>query len=115
MIFGKEIRILLKDQAKQAYLELKEKEDQQSKAILNSFERVKEVLKQNPQYGDPIKKELIPKEFIEHGIKNLYRVELSNYWRMIYTLEGNRVEVFCFILKIIDHPEYNKLFGYKKI
>ena len=36
--------------------------------------------KDNPQYGDPIAKKLIPKVLInKHVIKNLYRVELSNY------------------------------------
>ena len=114
MLSEKEIRILLKGQAKEAYLKLKEKNNQQSKAILNSIERIKNILKQNPQYGDPIKKELIPASLKKMGIKNLYRVKLSNYWRMIYTLEGNRVEIFCFILNIIDHPTYNKIFGYKK-
>ena len=114
MFLKKEIRILLKGQAKEAYLELKKRNDQQSKAILNSIERIKKILKQNPQYGNPIKKELIPQSLKESGVKNLYRAELSNYWRMLYTLEGNRIEIFCFILNIINHPTYNKIFGYKK-
>ena len=47
------------------------------------------------------------------GIKNIYRLELSNYWRMLYTIEGDRVEIFIFILSIDSHKDYNKLFGYK--
>jgi len=47
-------------------------------------------------------------------IKNLYRVELSNYWRMLYTIEGNRVEVFLFILRVVNHRDYNKILRYKK-
>ncbi len=46
-------------------------------------------------------------------IQNLYRLELSNYWRMLYTIEGSRVEIFLFVLNIVDHKDYNKLFGYK--
>lgn len=53
---GREVRIFLKWQAKDAYLELKKRDDKEAKAILNSFERVKKILKDNPQYGDPIKK-----------------------------------------------------------
>jgi len=47
-------------------------------------------------------------------VSNLFRVELTNYWRMIYTLDGNNIEVIAFILYIFDHPTYNKLFGYRK-
>jgi len=111
---GKEVRILLKWQAKDAYLELKKRTDKEATSILNSFERIKNILKDNPQYGDPIAKDLIPEELRKAGIQNLYRAELSNYWRMLYTIEGNTVEIFLFVLKIVDHDEYNKLFGYKK-
>ena len=114
MFTGKEVRILLKGQAKESFLELKKRDDKEARSILNSFERIKNILKQNPQYGNPVAKELIPEQLKKQGIKNLYRVELSNFWRMLYTLEGNQVEIFVFILTITDHPTYNKLFGYKK-
>lgn len=113
MITQKEIRIFLKGQAKESFIELKKRSDKEAKSILNSFERIKDVLKQNPQYGNPISKELIPEQLKKQGIKNLYRVELSNFWRMLYTLEGNEIQIFLFILTITDHPTYNKLFGYK--
>jgi len=113
MYLGKEVRIVLKGKAKESYLELKKRTDKESKSILKSIGRIKEILKDNPQYGDPLAKRLIPKEHRDQGIKNLYRVELSNYWRMIYTIEGNEVEIFLFILNIQNHKEYDKLFGYK--
>lgn len=59
-------------------------------------------------------KEVIPDNLRRDGITNLYRAELSNFWRMLYTLQGNRIEIFVFILTIMDHPSYDKLFGYKK-
>lgn len=113
MFFEKEIRIILKGQAKEAYLKLKQRNDKESISILNSFERIKKILRENPQFGDPISKNLIPKELRKQGIKNLYRIELSNHWRMIYTIEGNMLEVFLFILNISNHKDYNKFFGYK--
>ena len=113
MHFGKEVRIILKWRGRDAYLELKKRNDKEAKSILDSFNRIKEVLRENPQYGDPIAKDLIPKEFKKAGIKNLYRVELSNYWRALYTIEGTKIEIFLFILSIVDHKEYNKLFKYK--
>jgi len=73
-----------------------------------------DILKENPQFGDPVAKRLIPKEFIQQEIQNLYRAELSNYWRLLYTLEGTELEILAFVLSIVDHKEYDKLFGYKK-
>ena len=73
-----------------------------------------DILKENPQFGDPVAKRLIPKEFIQQEIQNLYRAELSNYWRLLYTLEGTELEILAFVLSIVDHKEYDKLFGHKK-
>ena len=112
MFFGKEVRILLKDKAKESYLELKKRNDGEAKSILTSIERIQTILKESLRDRIPILRILIPKEFMKQGIKNLYRVELSNYWRMVYTIEGNKIEIFLFVLNIADHKEYNKLFGY---
>ena len=112
-MYQREIRILLKGQAKESYLKLKKRDDKDSRTLLKSIERVRDILKENPQFGNPIKKKMIPKSFKKIGINNLYRVELSNYWRMLYTIEGNQVEILLFVLSIMDHKEYNKLFGYR--
>jgi len=110
-VIEKEIRIRLLGEAINDYSELKERKDKQARILLNSIDKVKERLKINPQFGDSIKKDLIPKEYKEYG--NLYRVELSNFWRLLYTIKGNEVEIIAFVLAIIDHEEYNKKFGYK--
>jgi len=114
MYFGKQVRIFLKGPAKKAFLELKKRNDKESQSILNSIEEKKQILMDNPQFGDPIKKELIPRNLKKQGIQNLYRIGLSNYWRMIYTIEGTQIEIFLFVLSIMDHKDYNKLFKYKK-
>ena len=114
MFCGKEVRVLLKGSAKESFIELKKKDDKESQTLLRSIQRVTDILKDNPQFGDPIRKELIPDSFKKKGIKNLYRAELSNFWRMLYTIGGTRVEIFLFVLSIVDHNDYDKLFGYKK-
>lgn len=113
MIFGKEVKVFMKGQAKESYLSLKSRTDKEAQTLLKSINRIKEILKTNPQYGDPISKRLIPDSLIKEGIQNLYRVELSNFWRLLYTIEGTQVEILVFVLNIMDHKEYNKLFGYK--
>jgi len=113
MFNGKEVRIFLKGQAKDAFIELKKRDDKEAKILLSSLARIKEILKDNPQFGDPISKDKIPKEFKKIGVRNLYRVELSNYWRGLYTLEGNTLEIFLFVLNMVNHKDYNRIFGYK--
>ncbi|MFH1664357.1 MAG: hypothetical protein ABH986_06175 [archaeon] len=46
----------------------------------------------------------------------LFRVELPSYWRMLYSLTDGetKIEIIAFVLDLIDHPTYNKKFGYKK-
>jgi hypothetical protein len=78
--------------------------------LLNSINQKKDFIKANPFYGDNIQKRLIPKEYNVH---NLWRVELSGFWRMLYTIKGDQLEIICFILDILDHKKYNKKFGYK--
>ena len=56
----------------------------------------------------------MPDYYIQkYGVTNLWRIELSNYWRLIYTIQSNEVEVLDFVLDIIDHKEYDRKFGYK--
>ncbi|PIZ53747.1 hypothetical protein COY28_03300 [Candidatus Woesearchaeota archaeon CG_4_10_14_0_2_um_filter_57_5] len=113
MYLGKEVRVLLKDEAKDSFLELKKRTDKESLSIVASIERVIDILKDNPQFGDPIAKKQIPSSLKTNDIQNLYRIALSNYWRMLYTIKGDQVEIFLFVLSIVDHKGYDKLFGYK--
>ena len=79
--------------------------------LLRSIKQKIEFIKANPFYGDNIQKRRIPREY---AVQNLWRVELSNFWRMLYTIKGDQIEIICFVLGIIDHDCYNKKFGYKK-
>jgi hypothetical protein len=79
--------------------------------LIRSIEQKVELLKSNPTIGNNIPKNLIPKNL---GVSNLFRLPLSGYFRMLYSLEGNQVEIIAFFLYILDHKNYNKLFGYKK-
>ncbi len=115
---NKEIEIMLSAEAQEVFNELIEKAESSKveRSVLVSFYHKKELLKANPHYGDPISKQLIPGEYIiEYGVTNLFRVELSNYWRMLYTLTNDemKVKIIAFVLDIMDHKKYNKKFKYK--
>ncbi len=79
--------------------------------LLRSIKQKIDFIKNNPFYGDSIPKDKIPKEY---KVQNLWRVELSQFWRMLYTIKGDQIEIICFILDILDHKNYDKKFGYKK-
>lgn len=99
------------------YLNKQAPKSKTEKTILKSLTKKVELIKYNPHYGDPIAKKLIPKEYKErYGITNLFRVELPNYWRMLYTLTNGEsvVEIVAFVIDIQDHEKYNKVFRYKK-
>ena len=115
----RKIRVILSSDAKEVYNHLKEEapKSKTDRTLLNTITKKIEIIKSNPHYGDPIAKSLIPKEYIhKYEISNLFRVELPNFWRMLYSLiDGEtKIEIIAFVLDIMDHPTYNKKFGYKK-
>ncbi len=115
----KTVRVILSPEAKEVYVYLNREavKSKIEKSIFNAIQKKIELIKMNPHYGDPIGKNLIPKEYKErYGATNLFRVELPNFWRMLYTLTdgGTEVEIIAFVLDIIDHSIYNKKFGYRK-
>lgn len=86
-------------------------ENSENQQLLKSIKQKIELIKTNPQYGDPVPKKLIPKAL---PIDNLWVVDMTGYWRMLYTLKGSKVEILCFILNIVDHKKYDRMFGYRK-
>lgn len=115
----KRVRVKLSPEAEEVYKYLN-KEAPSSKierTILDAVNKKTDVIKLNPHYGDPIAKKLIPDEYKKkYGVTNLFRVELPNFWRMLYTLTDGEteIEIIAFILDLIDHKVYDKKFGYRK-
>ena len=114
----KPVKVILSPEAEEAYKQLNAvaADSKIERSILNAIDKKKELIKANMHYGEPIAKDKIPDEYkIRYGVTNLFWVELSNFWRRLYTLTNNEteVEIIAFILDIIDHERYNKKFGYK--
>ena len=114
------VRVILLDNAREEFERLniiignqieRGKKNTEEMQLFNSIKQKIELIKLNPFYGNNIQKHLIPKEY---NVNNLWRVELSQFWRMLYTIKGDQIEIICFILDILSHPEYNKKFGYRK-
>jgi len=121
---GKLVRVIITGEAKEEFQELNrvvgeelsnkvKKSDYQ--ILLKSIKSKIELLKDNPQYGIQIPKSRIPKEYVNnYDAENLWKVNLSNAWRMLYTIRGSNVDIVALILDVINHKDYNKKFNYKK-
>ncbi|MDP7116411.1 MAG: hypothetical protein QF632_02735 [Candidatus Woesearchaeota archaeon] len=111
-------KVILSSEAREVYqyLNTHASTSKHEAMIFKAVNQKVELIKDNPHYGNPIKKKLIPQEYKEkYNAGNLFRVELPGFWRMLYTLtdDETEVEIIAFVLDIIDHKDYDKKFGYK--
>jgi len=123
MFNGKEVSIRLGEEADKVYKELnrlvgEEKlrgiESSFHQTLLRSILRVRDLLKQNPFAGDQVPKRQIPPKYLQKfDVDNVWRIELADRWRLIYTITGNQIEVIAFVMDIINHRDYDRVFGYK--
>ena len=88
--------------------------------LKNSDERLyKEVEKalndicKNSFCGRNVKKNLIPKSFIQkYGINNLWIYNLRKDWRLLYSIGRDEIELIAIILDWMNHKDYEKLFKF---
>jgi Txe/YoeB family toxin of Txe-Axe toxin-antitoxin module len=83
----------------------------------NTYEwiiRALEDLKQNAFSGTQIPKRLIPKEYnLKFGkLDNLWKYNLPNAWRLIYTIKREQVIILSVILEWMNHKDYERKFKY---
>jgi mRNA-degrading endonuclease RelE of RelBE toxin-antitoxin system len=71
-------------------------------------------LQQDAFFGIQIPKRIFPKEYIQkYQINNLWKYDLPNGWRLIYTITSeNQVQIVTAILEWFNHPEYERRFNY---
>ena len=76
--------------------------------------RAFEDLENNAFCGIQIPKRLIPKEYeIKFGnLDNLWKYDLPNAWRLIYTIKKGDVLILSIVLEWMNHKDYEKRFKY---
>lgn len=82
--------------------------------IKKSIKRAIKDLQDNAFFGIQIPKRLIPNEYlIKYNVKNLWKYDLPQGWRLIYTITvDNEVQLISAILDWFNHPEYERKFHY---
>jgi len=80
--------------------------------LLKSIQRAFGLLKINPFTGNPVPHKLWPKEL--ECLPNLFRMELSQFWRLLYYVTGDEIRIINVVFEICSHDQYNKIFDYRK-
>ena len=124
MFKGKPTKVIITGEAKEEFDDLNKVVGEEiakgitssdHQTLLNSIKQKIEILKVNPEYGNHIPKDRTPKEYVrDYDVNNLWKVDLSGAWRMIYTIRGSEVEIISLVLDIMNHLDYEKKFKYKK-
>ena len=85
----------------------------EDKRLYEFIERAILDLKKDSASGIKIEKRLWPKEYItKYGITNLWKYDLPNGWRVIYTIKTDEVMILSVILEFFSHKDYEKRFRY---
>ncbi len=85
----------------------------QNKLLYKFIKRAITDLKNNPSCGVKIPKKLWPKEYVKkYALTNLWKYDLPNAWRLIYTIETDEVKIVSIVLEWFNHKDYEKRFKY---
>ena len=91
-----------------------EKAKQENVQLFKFLERATNDLKHNPYCGTKIPKDYWPGDYIKkYAIDNLWKYDLPNAWRLIYTIVKDEIRILAVLLEWFDHKKYGKRFGYK--
>jgi len=82
------------------------------KQLYKWISRAIDDLKTDPNCAIRIPKKFWPNYYNKHEITNLWKYDLPNAWRLIYTITKTKILVLCVILEWFDHKKYQLRFGY---
>lgn len=101
--------VFISDELEKDFNQLKD-DDPIKKGIVRAIRDLKE----NAFAGIQIPKRLFPIEYVKkYGINNLWKYDLPNGWRLLYTVTPeNEVELISAILEWFDHKRYERKFKY---
>ena len=104
--------IFVDDKIKESFDKLKEGKFEE-KQLCEFINRAMDDLKENSLAGTHIPRRVWPKEYAQkYRINNLWKYDLPNGWRLIYTIKGSEVKIISVILEWFSHKKYEKKFKY---
>ena len=85
----------------------------EDKQLYGFIDKAIDELKKTPSCGIKIPKKLWPKEYSKkYEITNLWKYDLPNAWRLVYTIETDEVRIVSIILEWFKYKDYEKKFRY---
>ena len=101
------------EHVKKAYLELDSPKFQE-KQLKGWLDRAFEDIQKDAFCCTQIPKRLIPLDYRKRfgPIDNLWKYDLPNGWRLIYTVKKDEVIVLGIVLEWMSHKEYERRFRY---
>ena len=100
------------DKLKGAFEQLKKGKGDERK-LYDWLVRAFEDIEQNAFCGIQIPKRLIPVEYLRrYGTNNLWKYNLPNAWRLLYSIENQEILVVSIILEWMNHKDYERRFTY---
>ena len=97
------------EKVKKAFEKLEKRNNKMYTFILRAFEDIEE----NVFCGIQIPKKLIPKEYLKKfNVKNLWKYNLPDAWRLMYSIKGQNLLIFSIVLEWLDHKTYERRFKY---
>ncbi|MBU3905355.1 MAG: type II toxin-antitoxin system YoeB family toxin [Nanoarchaeota archaeon] len=98
---------------KKAFEHLKQSKNEDKKLYDFIYRAINE-LEKDPFTGLHISKKLMPKLYVKkYNAQNLWKYDLPNGWRLIYTIKRNEILIVSVILEWFNHKNYERRFGYK--
>ena len=99
-------------QTKKAFDELKAGKYEDARLYENITHAI-DRLKTDYAYGIRVPHNLIPHSYAaKYGVDNLRKVNLPDGWRLLYTVQADKVMIVSVILEWMDHKNYEKRFRY---
>lgn len=100
------------EKLKKAFEQLKEGKGDEKK-LYDWLFRAFEDIENDAFCGIQIPKKLIPKEYLQNNnVHNLWKYNLPNAWRLIYSIENQEIVVVSIVLEWMDHKDYERKFNY---
>ena len=97
-----------------AFEDLKDSKTEDKK-LYKWIDRAIDDLEEDAFCGIQIPKKQIPKEYTKkYDIDNLWKFNLPNSWRLLYSVANNEVIIISILIEWLDHKNYERKFKYTK-
>lgn len=108
---------LSKDLAK-IYEQLEQEIKNGNRANEREYKLIKKAIEQlnyNYQTGIKLGRSLPVFKYCvdKYGVNNVWKLDVSKSWRILYTLVDDEIKIFSVILELVDHKSYDRIGGYQ--